>query len=149
MSKKCIALRDQGLGMQKVNIGLMKLRVDTRSDAKTIQKAVKEGFEHEFGDSNKRPFAIHILGHPRDYPKFKVAYTQNNIMTQMITLQTARKMNLSHASNIMKQVNTKTGGESIRVVLPELIQTEKVMVIGIDVCHAGQNSIVGFAATIN
>ena len=72
-------------------------------------------------DANAKPFAIHILGHPKDYPKFKVGYTRNNIMTQMITMSTARKMNLSHASNIMKQVNTKTGGESIRVKLPELI----------------------------
>lgn len=97
----------------------------------------------------RKPFAIHLVGHPKDYGKLKYGYTKNNIMSQMITMSTARKINLSHASNIMKQVNTKTGGESIRVKLPELIKVEKVMVIGIDVCHAGRNSVVGFAATIN
>jgi hypothetical protein len=49
-------------------------------------------------------------------------------------------MNLSVASNIMKQINTKVGGESVRLMLPETMQKltkERIMVIGIDVCHAG------------
>lgn len=58
-------------------------------------------------------------------------------------------MNLSVASNIMKQINSKVGGESLRVKFPPFMQKEKVMVIGIDVCHAGQKSVVGFAASTN
>ena len=62
---------------------------------------------------------------------------------------TAARMNLSVASNIMKQINSKVGGESIRVKFPPFMQKERVMVIGIDVCHAGQKSVVGFAASTN
>ena len=49
----------------------------------------------------------------------------------------------------MKQINSKLNGESIRTKFPGIFQLERIMVIGIDVCHAGKNSVVGFAATIN
>ena len=56
---------------------------------------------------------------------------------------------MSVASNIMKQINSKAGGESINVKLPKSIGKSRVMLIGIDVCHAGKNSVVGFVATTN
>ena len=56
---------------------------------------------------------------------------------------------MSVASNIMKQINSKIGGESIRVKFPEFMNKFKVMVIGIDVCHQGKNSMVGFSASTN
>lgn len=56
---------------------------------------------------------------------------------------------MSVASNIMKQINTKLGGESLRVKLPSFMQDSKTMVVGLDVCHAGKNSVVGFAASKN
>ena len=59
-------------------------------------------------------------------------------------------MNLSVASNIIKQVNSKTGGESVRLKLPIFIKETPTMTIGIDVCHAGRlNSVVGIVATTN
>ena len=33
--------------------------------------------------------------------------------------------------------------------MPEFMHKEKVMVIGIDVCHAGKKSVVGFCASTN
>ena len=33
--------------------------------------------------------------------------------------------------------------------LPEKMESMKTMLVGIDVCHAGGNSIVGFAASVN
>ena len=56
---------------------------------------------------------------------------------------------MSVASNIMKQINSKIGGESIRVKFPEFMSKYKVMIVGIDVCHQGKNSIVGFSASTN
>lgn len=58
-------------------------------------------------------------------------------------------MNMSVASNIMKQINSKVGGESVRIKLPPFMTKSNVMVIGIDVCHAGKNSVVGFVASTN
>jgi hypothetical protein len=59
-------------------------------------------------------------------------------------------MNLSIASNIIKQINSKAGGESVRIKLPKFIKEAATMTIGIDVCHAGRlNSVVGIVATTN
>lgn len=49
----------------------------------------------------------------------------------------------------MKQINSKIGGESIRIKLPSFMKTSKVMIVGMDVCHASKNSIVGFVASTN
>ena len=72
-----------------------------------------------------------------------------SILTQCFTRRTGRRLNLSVASNIMKQLNQKTGGEHIRVSLPKAVTAAKTMVIGIDVCHAGKHSVCGFAASTN
>lgn len=70
-------------------------------------------------------------------------------MSQVILKMTAKKMNLSVASNIMKQINSKLGGDSVRMKFPAFMKKERVMVIGIDVCHAGKKSVVGFCASTN
>ena len=72
-----------------------------------------------------------------------------NILSQCVLKRTVRKFNMSVASNIMKQINSKIGGESVRVKLPEFMTSNKVMIVGIDVCHQGKNSIVGFSASTN
>ena len=90
-----------------------------------------------------------ILDRKTDYAKYKSIFTRENVMTQVITKYIARKINLSVATNVMKQINSKMGGESIRIKYPDFMTKKKVMVIGIDVCHAGKKSVVGFVATNN
>ena len=99
--------------------------------------------------SSKQIFAVIVLDKRTDYPRFKCCFTSENVMTQVVTKQTARRINLSIATNIMKQINSKIGGESIRIKFPEFMNTNRVMTIGIDVCHAGKKSVVGFVATTN
>lgn len=41
------------------------------------------------------------------------------------------------------------GGDLFYLKFPEKMNSMRTMLIGIDVCHAGGNSIVGFAASIN
>jgi aubergine len=90
-----------------------------------------------------------ILDKSFQYPKIKGIFTRKNIMSQVILKQTAKKINLSVASNIMKQINSKLGGDSVRMKMPSFVADDKVMVIGIDVCHAGKKSVVGFTASKN
>lgn len=71
------------------------------------------------------------------------------VLTQCIRKQGLRRFNLSVASNVMKQLNQKTGGEHIRVEFPKPVTDKPTMVIGIDVCHAGKSSIVGCSASTN
>ena len=67
----------------------------------------------------------------------------------MVTVRKALRFNLSIASNVLKQINSKIGGDLYNIKFPEKMDSMKTMLIGIDVCHAGGNSIVGFAASIN
>ena len=50
---------------------------------------------------------------------------------------------------MLKQMNSKMGGDLFYLKFPEKMNNMKTMLIGIDVCHAGGNSIVGFAASVN
>lgn len=59
-----------------------------------------------------------------------------------------QKRNLSVAANILKQINSKLGGDLYNLRLAKGLSS-RTMLIGLDVCHQGQNSIVGFCATSN
>ena len=53
------------------------------------------------------------------------------------------------ASNVLKQINSKSGGNLYKMVFPEAMRSMRTMLIGIDVCHEGMMSVVGFAASNN
>lgn len=57
-------------------------------------------------------------------------------------------MNLSVATNVLKQINSKLGGDLFHLQFSKELSL-KTMLIGIDVCHSGPTSIVGFCASIN
>ena len=115
-------------------------------DFDNYQNAVKDVI-FEFERSKRKLFAIFINDKQKDYTRIKQMVSRHNVLSQVILKFTARKMNLSVASNIMKQINTKVGGTSIKMTMPQFMTKNQVMVIGIDVCHAGGESIVGFTAT--
>ena len=56
---------------------------------------------------------------------------------------------MSKASNILRQINSKVGGDLYQLKFPEAVTKKRVMLIGIDVCHSGPNSVVGFVASTN
>ena len=41
------------------------------------------------------------------------------------------------------------GGDLYYLKFPEAVTSKRTMLIGVDVCHSGPNSVVGVAATIN
>ena len=67
----------------------------------------------------------------------------------MITARVGRSFNMSKASNILRQVNSKIEGDLFHLKFPATMDNMKTMLIGIDVCHAGPQSVVGFAASTN
>lgn len=69
--------------------------------------------------------------------------------SQVVTVRNGAKFNMSKASNILRQINSKVGGDLFTMKFPAVLETIKPMLIGIDVCHSGPSSIVGFAASIN
>ena len=124
---------------------------DCRGNFQKIYEAV-EGFVGPLKarcNKDQQIFAVMVLDRRNDYPAIKKIFTRMGIMSQVVLKFTAKKINLSVASNIMKQINSKVGGESVRIKMPSFMETERVMVIGIDVCHAGKKSVVGFCASKN
>jgi len=123
---------------------------DWRGDVGKVSQCLDQFLQKFEREGTTKPlFAVMILDKRHDYPKIKSVFTRRNIMSQVILKMTARKINLSVASNIMKQINSKMGGDSVRMKMPAFVEKDKVMVIGIDVCHAGKKSVVGFTASKN
>ena len=52
------------------------------------------------------------------------------------------------ASELLKQLSAKAGGDLYHITLPKL-KYKHTMLVGMDVCHYGYKSIVGFCATLN
>lgn len=117
---------------------------------RNIQNALQDYMDRQgIKDGFKDLTVLFIVNYEQDYHEAKKVFAKLKVISQVIQRRNCRKFNLSIASNIMKQVNQKTGGEHIRVKLPEFMYKSPTMVIGIDVCHAGKNSTVGFAASTN
>ena len=92
---------------------------------------------------------VAILGYESNYPAYKEVFQSYQMPSQVITVRNAKKFNLSKATNILRQVNSKIGGDLFEMKFPESFSKKKTMLIGIDVCHSGPNSIVGFSASTN
>ena len=71
------------------------------------------------------------------------------IASQVVTCRNGRSFNMSKASNILRQINSKIGGDLYQMRFPEAMDSKRTMLIGIDVCHAGPASVVGFSASTN
>ena len=93
--------------------------------------------------------AVCVLDREQNYKMFKEVMQMYQIPSQVITCRNGRSFNMSKASNILRQINSKTGGDLYQMKFPDIMDSMKTMLIGIDVCHAGPSSIVGFSASTN
>lgn len=112
-----------------------------------------EQFERELTNyirSKQEPsIVVIIIPLERLYKAYKNICYQHNVISQVVALKTARGMNMSVASNVLKQINSKLGGDLFNLQFAKDISMAKTMLIGLDVCHAGRESIVGFCASVN
>jgi hypothetical protein len=92
---------------------------------------------------------VAVLGREQNYKFVKEVFHEFKIPSQVVTCRNGSSFNLSKATNILKQINSKTGGDLFTMKFPEIMKSLRTMLIGIDVCHSGPNSIVGFAASTN
>jgi len=80
---------------------------------------------------------------------YKEVFGNYRMPSQVVTVRNALSFNASKASNILRQVNSKVGGDLFNLKFPDALESKRTMLIGIDVCHAGDNSVVGFSASTN
>jgi len=90
-----------------------------------------------------------VLQRENNYTMFKEVLQQYRMPSQVVTCRNAFKFNLSKATNILRQINSKAGADLYNMKFPEILSKKRTMLIGIDVCHSGPQSIVGFSASIN
>jgi hypothetical protein len=68
------------------------------------------------------------------------------VISQFVASKTIMKDNDRIFVNILRQINAKLGGDLWRMEFhPEI--SKKTMLVGIDVCHKGKQSIIGFCAS--
>ena len=72
--------------------------------------------------------------------------SDNPVISQFVTRKIIEKNNDKIYLNILRQINAKLGGDLWRMSFPKEI-SRKTMLVGIDVCHKGKHSIIGFVAT--
>jgi len=80
---------------------------------------------------------------------YKELFHEFKIPSQVVTARNGSKFNMSKASNILRQINSKIQGDLFQLKFPAALDSLRTMLIGIDVCHAGPSSVVGFAASTN
>ncbi len=90
-----------------------------------------------------------VLGQENNYKMYKELFHEFKIPSQVVTTRNGFKFNMSKASNILRQINSKIEGDLFHLQFPKAMDNMRTMLIGIDVCHAGPNSVVGFAASTN
>jgi hypothetical protein len=99
----------------------------------------------------KKPPQIVVVMLPQErfYKQIKHVCYSLNLISQCLTYKNFGKgMNLSVASNVLRQINSKLGGDLFNLKFAKEL-TGNTMLIGIDVCHSGPQSIVGFCASVN
>lgn len=121
------------------------IEVQRGDDTYSCDKALRALIE-----AKKRPAIVLVmLGHERFYKAYKHVCYSLDIISQCVQFKNFGKgMNLSVASNVLRQINSKLGGDLFELKFTKDL-FERTMLIGIDVCHSGPNSIVGFCASIN
>eukprot|EP00826_Nyctotherus_ovalis_P043564 TRINITY_DN4601_c0_g1_i1.p1 TRINITY_DN4601_c0_g1~~TRINITY_DN4601_c0_g1_i1.p1 ORF type:complete len:761 (-),score=209.66 TRINITY_DN4601_c0_g1_i1:75-2357(-) len=65
------------------------------------------------------------------------------VISQCVCADYKKVTNMTCVSNIIRQINAKLGGDLYTIELPPEIP-KNTMFVGIDVCHIGRNSVVGF-----
>ena len=71
------------------------------------------------------------------------------MLSQVVTVNNVRKFSLSKGTNVLRQINSKIGGDLYTLKFPVACEKKRVMLLGLDVCHAGDKSIVGLSASTN
>jgi aubergine-like protein len=110
--------------------------------------AFEKELDHYLRNVGEPSIAVILLSYEKYYKILKNICYKRNIVSQCLAMKTAKKMNLSVATNVLRQINSKLGGDLFHLRFSDQL-LPNTMLIGIDVCHSGPTSIVGFCASIN
>ena len=92
----------------------------------------------------KTKIAVVLIQRDNQYAKPKKALDAKGIPSQFLQVHTSKKP-ITVYSNLLKQMNAKLRQDLYRLNIPQTFSG--AMVVGVDVCHAGRNSLVGLSAS--
>ena len=124
------------------------IELDNEADIESMEEEI-QFYMTGSGKFRFPKMLVFVIGNESLYDKHKQLYKLYQIPSQVVTSRNGMRFDLSKASNVLKQMNSKMGGDLFHLKLPDKMNAMKTMLIGIDVCHSGGNSIVGFAASVN
>ncbi len=111
-------------------------------DLEAVEKSLKTRLQSKTGFQ----FIFALLSDRRQYKEVKrVLDIAHGIVSQCAVALYKRMTSMAFASGILRQINAKLGGDLYTVELPKEIPLN-TMFVGIDVCHCGRSSVVGFYA---
>lgn len=125
------------------------IELDRENDRVELDQKIREYIMDGAQNYRHPKMVVFVLGRESNYEMIKEVMLTYSIPSQVITTRNGSKFNLSKATNILRQINSKAGGDLYHLAFPQVLKNKRTMLIGIDVCHAGAQSVVGFSASIN
>ena len=125
------------------------IEMEHEDDKEELKHKLREYMMGPGGVFRHPLICVAVLGYEGNYPAYKEVFQSYQMPSQVVTVRNGRTFNLSKATNILRQINSKIGGDLFEMKFPESLAKKRTMLIGIDVCHSGPNSIVGFSASTN
>ena len=92
----------------------------------------------------KTRIVLVLTQYPDQKKAAKIALDKLGVPSQFILVPTVRKP-ITVYTNLLKQMNSKIKQDLYRINIPK--DFANAMVVGVDACHAGRDSIIGLAAT--
>lgn len=115
---------------------------------KKVEPTLKQ--QHQNGQRSQFIFLVIMPDHSNHQDFYSFIKNKINcdspVISQFVANRTIVKDNDRIFLNIIRQMNAKFGGDLWRMSFgPEI--SEQTMLVGIDVCHKGKQSTIGFCAT--
>jgi hypothetical protein len=108
------------------------IELSSEADVVTFEAHISDFLKY----SGMPTICLIVLKNDKQYINFKNICYKYNVISQVVTAKTCYKANLSVASNILRQLNSKLGGDLYTMEFPKEIKP-LTMLVGIDVCHQG------------
>jgi len=106
--------------------------------------------QSEIGNNIKGiEIAFVLVNRAEEKPRIKMFLDDLGLPSQFLLLRNIRSKlgTMGVITNILRQVNAKSARDLYKIATSNTININHTMVVGVDVIHAGKNSIVGMAAT--
>ena len=95
------------------------IELENEADTKRLEEELQYYIAQSTGQLRFPKLILMVLGNETLYDRHKQVYKLYQIPSQVVTSRNGMKFNLSKASNILKQINSKMGGDLFNLKFPD------------------------------